>query len=346
MSSKIEVSIKGVKNPHNIKIVSEFLKLIDQIKYDMDKATHKKEILRHSYRLMQIKKVVKILKKYPHKITSGEQLLGIKGIGKGSANRINEILKTGELKEIKLTPISKKYLKYVRELEKVIGIGRKTAYELVTKYNIKSVEELKRAHKSKKITLNKQILMGLKYHGVYKMNIPRREIMEIDKYIHKVARKIDCELHIIISGSYRRKRLISNDIDILITHPKVKTKADMKIYPNYLIQFVRTLTKVEFLVDDLTYEDFETKYMGFCKYKNNPVRRIDIRYVPDESYYPALVYFTGSRDFNINLRSLAISLGYTLNEYALFKGRKMIKISSEKELFNLLGLEYVAPEFR
>lgn len=344
--SKRDISFNNIKNPHNIKIISEFIKLINQIKYDMDKATSKKDILRHSFRLRHIKNAVKIFKKYPHKIKSGEQLQDIKGIGKGTVDRINEILKTGRLAEIKLTSMSKKYLKYTKELEQIIGIGTKIAYELVTKHNIKSIRELKKAHKRKKIVLNDQILLGLKYHGVYKQNIPRKEIMKIDKYIHKVAMKVDPELFVVIVGSYRRKKLVSGDVDILITHPKVKTKKDMKKYPNFLKKIVNSLKRDNFLVDDLTYENYETKYMGFGKYRNNPVRRIDLFYVPDNSFYTALLAFTGPGSLNINLRNLAISLDYTLNEYGLFKGKKMIKIASEKDLFNKLGMEYIAPEFR
>ena len=343
---KRDISFNNIKNPHNVKIISEFIKLVDQIKYDMDNATSKKDILRHSFRLRHIKNAIKIFKKYHHQIKSGEQLQDIKGIGKGTIDRINEILKTGRLKEIKLTAMSKKYLKYTKELEQIIGIGKKTAMELVTKYNIKSIRELKKAHKRKKITLNDQILLGLKYHGIYKQNIPRKEIMKVDKYIHKVAMKIDPELFVVIVGSYRRKKLVSGDIDILITHPKVKTKKNMKKYPNYLKKIVNALKRDKFLIDDLTYEDYETKYMGFGKYKGNPVRRIDLFYIPDNSFYTALLAFTGPGSLNINLRNLAISLGYTLNEYGLFKGKKIIKISSEKDLFNKLGMEYIAPEFR
>ena len=87
--------------------------------------------------------------------------------------------------------------------------------------------------------------------------------------------------------------------------------------------------------------------MGFCKYKSNPVRRIDIRYVPYTSYYPALLYFTGSRDLNTKLRKMAKSIGYKINEYNITndKGDK-VKIKSEKDIFKLLDLEYIEPKFR
>jgi DNA polymerase/3'-5' exonuclease PolX len=50
------------------------------------------------------------------------------------------------------------------------------------------------------------------------------------------------------------------------------------------------------------------------------------------------------------MRSLAIELGYKLNEYGLFKNYKgrlvKIKISSEKDIFKKLGMEFIEPKGR
>ena len=73
--------------------------------------------------------------------------------------------------------------------------------------------------------------------------------------------------------------------------------------------------------------------MGMCKYKKNPVRRIDIRYISRNSLGAAKLYFTGSGDFNKNMRSYANSLGYTINEYGIYKLKadktKGLKIKNE-----------------
>ena len=105
--SKHKIAPKNIKNK---KIIEEFIKLTKQIKYDMDHATLNEKI-KHSYRLMQINKIINILKKYPRKIKYGEQIKDIKGVGIGTTNRINEIIKRGHLKEIKLKSKYKKYLK-------------------------------------------------------------------------------------------------------------------------------------------------------------------------------------------------------------------------------------------
>ena len=46
------------------------------------------------------------------------------------------------------------------------------------------------------------------------------------------------------------------------------------------------------------------------------------------------------------MRQTAIELGYVLNEYGLFKKNKPFKITSEKDIFDLLGLEYLKPNER
>lgn len=340
-----------VKNNKNENIVNEFIKLIDQIKYDIDKSLNKKDKLKHTFRLKQINNAIDILKKYPKEIKSGEQLKDIKGIGKGTISRINEILEKGKLSEIRVDKKYKKYMDYIEELEQVIGIGRKTAYNFVTKYNIKSVNDLIKKYEQGKIKLNDQILLGLKYYGVYKQNIPRSEVKKIDKYLQNISKKINNDIRLKICGSYRRKKPFSNDIDVLLTHPDIKTKLELKNKKNYLRILVDKLKDDNFLIDAMTYEDFETKYMGFCQLTTNknkyPIRRIDIRYVAFESYYTALLYFTGSGNFNRKMRGLAIELGYKLNEYGLFrKDGTRIEVNSEKEIFEKLGMEYIPPSKR
>lgn len=332
-------------------IILEFEKLIEQIKHEIDNSVDKKEKQVNSFRLRQIQNVLNIIKKYPTKIKSGEELKEIKGVGKNSIDRINEILKKGKLKEIKLKKKSKKELEYIENLEKVINIGRQKAIELVRDNNIKSIEELKEAHKSGKIILNDKILLGLKYFDKFKQNIPREEITKTELFLKEELLKIDKELFLIVCGSYRRLKKTSNDIDILITHPKIKTLSQLKNSKiNYLVEFVLHLKSIKFLKDDLTDKNYTNKYMGFSKYKKNPIRRIDIRYVPTESYYSALLYFTGSGNFNKKMRELAISLGYKLNEYGLFKieddKQIRVKVKSEKEIFYKLGMEYLDPEDR
>jgi DNA polymerase beta len=345
---------KSTGSPVNIKnnlIVSEFERLIEQIKFDIDHAPTKSESMTNYYRLKQISAVLDIIMKYPDEIKSGDQLKNIRGVGKGSIERIDEILNTGRLSEIRMGVDEKKYLGFIEELENVIGIGRKTAHELVTKFNITSIEELREAYKKGKIDLNEQILIGLKYYGVYQQQIPRQEIDEISKYLALQVKTIRSTLSHVICGSYRRKKPVSNDVDVLLADPTVKTMKQFDLEENSLVLLIEKLKKENFLLDSLTNKEFEIKYMGFCRLSNkHPIRRIDIRYVPYESYPTALLYFTGSGEFNRKMRMTAQELGYKLSEYGLYKlqnGKEIkIKTDSEEEVFEKLGLEYIPPERR
>jgi DNA polymerase (family 10) len=89
--------------------------------------------------------------------------------------------------------------------------------------------------------------------------------------------------------------------------------------------------------------------MGVCKLENYIIpRRIDIRYVDYSSYYTSLLYFTGSKDFNIYLRNKALENNYSVNEYCLTNlNDNTIKIlNNEKEIFDILKIPYLTPKER
>lgn len=356
MSEKDDMNDIVVANIKNEKIVTEFEKLIQQIKIQIDIAPSTNQYMTNHFRLKQIVNALTIIKKYPNEIKSGSDLKDIKGIGKGTISRIDEILKTGKLSEIKMQETEKKYSGHIKELEQIHGIGHAKAYELVTKYNIKTIEELKKAYNDGTIELSDLIITGLKYHGVYQEKIPRSEVDLVYQYLKEKAKLINKDLSVTICGSYRRLKPTSNDIDVLLSHPKIKTKLQISTLDenNYLFKFIEKLKEDKFILDDLTDKDYHIKYMGYCKLKRNkkdyPVRRIDIRYIPFDSQPTALLYFTGGANLNKRMRALAEQLGYLLNEYGLYKlngdKKTKIKITSEKDVFDKLGMEYLPPEKR
>ena len=92
-----------------------------------------------------------------------------------------------------------------------------------------------------------------------------------------------------------------------------------------------------------------TKFMGLFAWppKSKHVLKADIRFVPQVSYLSALVYFTGSKENNLEMRRKAQQLGYKLNEYGLFgRDAKRINFDSERDLYKKLGLTYKGPRSR
>ena len=90
-----------------------------------------------------------------------------------------------------------------------------------------------------------------------------------------------------------------------------------------------------------------SKYNGICRYGKNPCRRIDIMYTKPEEYPFAVLYFTGSKEFNVKIRADLLERGMTLNEHSLkyTETKKPVdhKFVSEEDIFSYLGMEYVHP---
>ena len=285
------------------------------------------------FKINAIANLIKIIKNYPKEINNAEELKDIKGVGKGSIEKINEIIKTGTLSYLNTNNNNE----IVNELTEVIGIGTIIAQKLIQKYKIKSLDELIKKVNSGEIKVNDKIMLGLKYVGKFKGKIPRQHIDDIQEYLTKF------NSNIVICGSYRRGLEYSSDIDVLLYSQDLLTMDDVK-KSNMLNNYVKQLTKYKLIVDNITNNNV-TKYMGFIKWENT-IRRIDIRLIPYESIYTALVYFTGSYELNKIMRRKAKELGYKLNEYGLYKNNKIIYITSEKELFKKLDMKYLKPTER
>jgi hypothetical protein len=211
--------------------------------------------------------------------------------------------------------------------------------------------------------LHKSSLVGIKYFNDMSLKIPREEIQKAESILKKIALHMNKDLLVMICGSYRRGKDKSGDVDCLIAHPLIKTKLDLdNSQDNLLENFVTLLINSKFIVDQL---DMGTKkFMGFCdimqfiKSKSKSelqtlpsqsvARRIDIRFVPFESYGSSILYFTGSRKFNTDMRTHALRKGYSLSEFGLknIKDGTTIACSTEEEIFKILNYPYKKPEER
>ena len=344
----------------NALIIDQFNKLMRQIKAAQLNAlldNNIRDAERHAIRLKQMKSIVSIILSLGIEITSEDDLKGIPGIGKGTINRIKEILQTGELSELhdKYDPAKQAKIDSIQKLLSIIGVGDNLARRLVIEKGITNVDELKDAVDKGIIKVNYQVKLGLKYYHSLQKNIPRSEIKLIEKYLIEKAKEIDANLHVLICGSYRRGLLISGDIDVMIFHPDVKYvrhiyKPNEYGLKSYLELFVELLTNDGFLLDNLYASVM--KYMGFCRYKNTyPIRRIDIRFMPYNTLPAALLYFTGPYQLNIEMRIQAKKRNMLLNEYGLFitdsQGNQIpVPVHSERDIFEELGMKYLTPEER
>ena len=301
-------------------IISELNKLISNLLYEKPP--------NFSFKVTSFKKTINIINDLDFEIKSSEQLKNIKGIGKGTLERINEILKNGNLQENKKVEKKQKNISDFNELQTITGIGPAKAKQLIQK-NISFDDLINNPTETMLNELTHHQLIGVKYYHDLLKRIDCSLINDIEKYLKKFDFKFN------ICGSYRRKKPNSGDIDILILEEK-KTLKDI----------VKLLTQDNFIIDNLT-DDGKTKYMGICKTPKSLAMRIDIRLIPKKSYPFALLYFTGSKKTNTYMRNVAIKAGYKLSEYGLYdKEQNFISLNTEKDIFEFLQLPYLSPEKR
>jgi DNA polymerase (family 10) len=74
--------------------------------------------------------------------------------------------------------------------------------------------------------------------------------------------------------------------------------------------------------------------------------QVDVRAVPAESYGAAMQYFTGSKQHNVHLRTMALEKRLKLNEYGIFRGNRRLGGKDEEDVYRLLKLPLISPELR
>jgi|UniRef100_A0A6C0BPV7 DNA polymerase/3'-5' exonuclease PolX len=236
-----------------------------------------------------------------------------------------------------------KSVSIIEELTGVHNIGVSKARELVNKHNIKGISDLK----EQLYLLNDKQKSGLKYYTHMMARIPREEIVEHEKIIKDIIMSlysvIKCKVQIV--GSYRRLAKDSGDIDVIITFTDGKTPV------NAMKTIIDKFQSICYIPNDGIFASGSKKFMGMCKLPTEQIyRRLDIMITSAKEYPFALLYFTGSGEFNIKMRDYANSLGFSMNEkqiiYMNDKTEVKQHFQNEQDIFKFLNIHYLHPEQR
>ena len=261
--------------------------------------------------------------------------------------KLKEYFETGKIKEVEeyvnKIGINEDY-EIIKIFESVPNIGEVKAKSLVKEEGIRSIKELRLKQDE---LLNNNQKLGLKYYEdlIDPKTLDTRRILrsEIQRYEIEIKNAMSMfkqyGLRGEICGSYRRGLATSGDIDIIITS-NTEGENILKLLVSQLYE--EGIVKEKFVLG-------EKKFMGISMLgKNGKARRMDIMYTPPEEYAFGILYFTGSDDFNKEMRKYALQLGYTLNEHRIMgkTNKKVIKIETERGIFKFLGIPYVKPENR
>jgi DNA polymerase/3'-5' exonuclease PolX len=284
------------------------------------------------YRARAYAAAISKLKRLSQTIT----LADVTGIGRGIHARIAEYARTGHITEaIEARQVVAAYA----ELSAVKGAGPATVKSWI-EAGIISVAQLRRAVGRGDVTLTTMQRYGLLYYSDLTQRIPRAEVAELGRYVRTRLLLLDPDIILEVAGSYRRGHSDSGDVDILISnraryddsllHMLAASLADD---PNYIVALINGKERLTFLYNS-----------------NGVVRQIDVLNIAYSTYYAALLYFTGSWEFNEAMRGRAKREGYKLNQrglYRLTRGRLvLVPTASEEEIFRIIGLLYVNPQGR
>ncbi len=275
-----------------------------------------------------------------YKIGGVKALLAIPGVGASIAGAIEELIKTGKIKQYeelkKSTPVR------LDQLAKVEGLGPKSIQRLYQELGIKNLADLEKAAKAGKIAKlegfgkksEEKILKNIGFAEQSGQRFITGDMLPRIRSITARLEKVPGVKKVTPAGSARRRKETIGDVDILVSaNDKKTTEAVMKT-------FVSMPDVVNIIAEGPTKSSVKLR-VGI---------NVDVRVVPEESYGAALNYFTGSKDHNVALRKIAVAKGWKLSEWGLFelKGgkEKMIAGTSEEEVYAKFGMEYIEPELR
>jgi DNA polymerase beta len=290
------------------------------------------------------------------------EVANLAGVGEKIQKKVQEIIATGkllELDQLKQQPI----IAAIGNLTKVHGIGPQKAKQLYTEHKISTIEDLR----SSSVELTEAQAAGLEFFDDIQLQIPQVEVAKHEKHLQNaVAKCLGPQYVTTVCGSFRRGKATSGDVDALLAvDPATQTSGRNSEKDDTAIQMLTT-----YLVSDdywlRTLAIGSTKCMGICRLdKKKPARRVDIRLVTPEAYPFALLYFTGSKAFNVRMRQHAAEKGLTLNEYGLFKvpptapskastkkseavsnKHRVVGLVSENDIFDAVGMTYLHPHER
>ncbi|MCK9151710.1 DNA polymerase/3'-5' exonuclease PolX [Methanobacterium alcaliphilum] len=276
---------------------------------------------------------VETLSKDIEDIAFHDQLKDLPGIGTAIAAKITEIIETGSLQYFE--KLKKEYPVDFDALMAVEGLGPKTIKLFYEELGIKNLDDLERYAKRHHLRRLKgmgdkkerKILDSIEFARKHSSRKLLGYIMPLAESLKKQIEETGLAEQVEIAGSIRRRKESVGDIDILVISEKTAQIMDF---------FISMGEVAEIVINGPLKSTVRLKSGIEC----------DLRVFGREVFGAALMYFTGSKELNVELRKLSISKGLKLSEYGLFEGKERVAGQSEKEIFNYLGLEYIAPEMR
>ena len=278
------------------------------------------------------------IESYPERLEdmardSNRKLTEVPGVGEDLANKIHELLETGQCQYLR--DQLKKIPGTLLDLLQLQSVGPQKVRLFYRELNITTMGELEAAAKAGRLRelpgMNEKseqnILKAIealhRVTGRFRLDTVSELAEELDAHLRRF-RGVE---RVTPAGSLRRGRDTVGDLDLLVTGRNLGGLAD------HFLKFPR-IGQVLVRGED----------KASVKLTNG--LQVDVRMLAPESYGAALQYFTGSKEHNVALRDRAKRRGWKLSEYGLFEGEKVLASQTEEEIYAKLGLAWIPPELR
>lgn len=266
------------------------------------------------------------------------RLAEIPGIGVAIGAKISELVNTGRLEFFE--NLRAEFPATLFELLELQGVGAKKVKALYEQLGVTSIAELEIACKNGSVAklpgfgekTAAKMLAAIEARGRYADTFRLGTVVPLAENLLEHLKRHDEVSQAAIAGSYRRRRETLHDLDFIVA---TRFPAEVTAH------FASHEAVEEIIMQGPTKTSVRLK-SGI---------QADLRVVTNDQFPFALAYFTGSKDHNVRIRSLALARGWTLNEYRMapVEGKDAApvpEIHEESDLHEALGLAYMEPELR
>ena len=258
---------------------------------------------------------------------SKDEVVALGGVGEHLAAVVREVCETGSSTELEALRVE--IPPSLLELLRIEGVGPKTVGRLWRELGVTSVAELLTAIEKGRVRRMKGF--GTKSEAEIRRGAERYTTAErrmnrstADTLIAGLA-EVLAPGRYVVAGSYRRGKATVADLDIVSCEDPAALNPRLRLVADEVIESGERRTSI--------------RYRG---------ERVDIRYTTPDAFGPMLLYFTGSKPFNIKLRDRALLEGRRINEYGIAgrAGADLQTFPTEAAMLEALGLQYIPPELR
>lgn len=288
------------------------------------------------FKVSAFRKAAAALEADERSLSEIDDITAIKGIGKGTAAVITELMQIGEstvLKELEaIVP------KGLVPLMKLPGLGGKKLAKLYQELNIVDAATLKAACEAGQVRglagfaakTEEKILKELETFGSRAERLPIWQLEPVVLEINELLASLPEVELFSVAGSFRRVAETSKDVDFIIATKEYEVVREAILTRLAILETVAAGdTKVSVILD-----------------REEPVS-VDFRLVTREEFATALHHFTGSKDHNVRMRQLAKSMGKKISEYGVEQeDGTVVTFESEEAFFAHFNLPFIPPTVR